>query len=115
MQVFFQKDIETMPRKELEALQLQKLKAAVAYCYHHTSFYRERLDKAGVGDGSRIKQLSDIQYIPYTTKDDFRDHYPFGLMAVPMKEVVRIHASSGTTGKPTVGVYTREDLDIWSH
>ncbi len=114
MQVFFQKDIETMPRKELEALQLQKLKAAVAYCYHHTSFYRERLDKAGVGDGSRIKQLSDIQYIPYTTKDDFRDHYPFGLMAVPMKEVVRIHASSGTTGKPTVGVYTREDLDIWS-
>ena len=112
--MFFQKDIETMPRKELLELQLQKLKATVAYCYHHTAFYRERLDKAGVGDGSKIKQLSDIQYIPYTTKDDFRDHYPFGLMAVPMNQIVRIHASSGTTGKPTVGVYTREDLDIWS-
>ncbi|MFR8089371.1 MAG: phenylacetate--CoA ligase family protein [Lachnospirales bacterium] len=103
-----------MPRKELLELQLQKLKATVAYCYHHTAFYRERLDQAGVGDGSKIKQLSDIQYIPYTTKDDFRDHYPFGLMAVPMNQIVRIHASSGTTGKPTVGVYTREDLDIWS-
>ena len=112
--MFFQKDIETMPRKELLELQLQKLKATVAYCYHHTAFYRERLDQAGVGDGSKIKQLSDIQYIPYTTKDDFRDHYPFGLMAVPMNQIVRIHASSGTTGKPTVGVYTREDLDIWS-
>ncbi len=112
--MFFQKDIETMPRKELLELQLQKLKATVAYCYHHTAFYRERLDKAGVGDGSKIRQLSDIQYIPYTTKDDFRDHYPFGLMAVPMNQIVRIHASSGTTGKPTVGVYTREDLDIWS-
>ena len=95
-----------MPSKELLELQLQKLKATVAYCYHHTAFYRERLDKAGVGDGSKIKQLSDIQYIPYTTKDDFRDHYPFGLMAVPMNQIVRIHASSGTTGKPTVGVYT---------
>ncbi|MBP3328756.1 MAG: phenylacetate--CoA ligase, partial [Clostridia bacterium] len=69
---------------------------------------------AGVFDGSKIKQLSDIQYIPYTTKDDFRDNYPFGMMGVPIKDVVRLHASSGTTGKPTVGVYTKEDLDIWS-
>lgn len=114
MQVFFQKDIETMPRKEIEALQLAKLKDIVAYCYNHVPFYHERLTKAGVGDGSRIRQLSDIQYIPYTTKDDFRDQYPFGMLAVPMKEVVRVHASSGTTGKPTVGLYTKKDLDIWS-
>lgn len=110
----FQKDIETMPRKELEALQLEKLKWTVNYCYNNTAFYHKKLTDAGVFDGSKIKQLSDIQYIPYTTKDDFRDNYPFGMMGVPMKDVVRLHASSGTTGKPTVGVYTKEDLDIWS-
>ncbi len=110
----FQKDIETMPRKELEALQLERLKWTVNYCYNNTKFYNKKLTEAGVFDGSKIKQLSDIQYIPYTTKDDFRDNYPFGMMAVPMKDVVRLHASSGTTGKPTVGVYTKDDLDVWS-
>ena len=110
----FQKDIETMPRKELEALQLEKLKWTVNYCYNNTAFYHKKLTDAGVFDGSKIKQLSDIQYIPYTTKDDFRDNYPFGMIGVPMKDVVRLHASSGTTGKPTVGVYTKEDLDVWS-
>ena len=110
----FQKDIETMPRKELEALQLEKLKWTVNYCYNNTAFYHKKLTDAGVFDGSKIKQLSDIQYIPYTTKDDFRDNYPFGMIGVPMKDVVRLHASSGTTGKPTVGVYTKEDLDGWS-
>ncbi len=110
----FQKEIETMPRKELEALQLEKLKWTVNYCYNNTAFYHKKLTDAGVFDGSKIKQLSDIQYIPYTTKDDFRDNYPFGMMGVPMKDVVRLHASSGTTGKPTVGVYTKEDLDVWS-
>lgn len=62
----------------------------------------------------KIRQLSDLQYIPFTTKDDIRDNYPFGMLAVPMKDIVRIHASSGTTGKPTVGVYTKQDIDIWS-
>ena len=103
-----------MPRKEIEALQLAKLKDTVAYCYNNVPFYHDRLEKAGVGDGSKIRQLSDIQYIPYTTKDDFRENYPYGMMAVPLKEVVRVHASSGTTGKPTVGLYTKKDLDIWS-
>lgn len=112
--MFFQKDIETMPRKEIEALQLAKLKDTVAYCYNNVPFYHDKLEKAGVGDGSKIRQLSDIQYIPYTTKDDFRENYPYGMMAVPLKEVVRVHASSGTTGKPTVGLYTKKDLDIWS-
>ena len=112
--MFFQKEIETMPRRQLEELQLARLKAMVAYCYEHVPFYHERLTQAGVMDGSRIRCLSDVQYIPFTTKEDFRNHYPFGLKAVPMKEIVRIHASSGTTGKPTVGVYTKKDLDIWS-
>lgn len=111
---FFQKDIETMPRKDIEALQLERLKQTVKYCYDNVPFYHKRLEEAGVGDGSKIKELSDIEYIPFTTKDDFRDNYPFGIKAVPMKDVVRIHASSGTTGKPTVGVYTKEDIDIWS-
>lgn len=112
--MFFQKDIETMPREQIEALQLEKLKKMVAYCYHNIPFYNKKLSEAGVFDGSKIKDLSDIQYIPFTTKDDIRDNYPFGMMAVPMSKVVRVHASSGTTGKPTVGVYTKEDLEVWS-
>lgn len=103
-----------MPRKDIEAIQLERLKSTVAYCYNNVPFYNKKLTEAGVFDGSKIKQLSDIQYIPFTTKDDFRDNYPFGMAAVPMKDIVRIHASSGTTGKPTVGVYTKEDIDIWS-
>lgn len=103
-----------MPRKDIEAIQLERLKSTVAYCYNNVPFYNKKLTEAGVFDGSKIKQLSDIQYIPFTTKDDFRDNYPFGMSAVPMKDIVRIHASSGTTGKPTVGVYTKEDIDIWS-
>lgn len=111
---FFQKEIETMPRKEIGKLQLERLKETVAYCYNNVPFYHKKLTEAGIGDGSKIKQLSDIQYIPFTTKDDFRDNYPFGMAACSMRDVVRIHASSGTTGKPTVGVYTKADIDIWS-
>ena len=101
-----------MSRPELEALQLERLKRMVNYCYENVPFYHERLEKAGV-TGDKIKTLSDIQYIPFTTKDDIRDNYPFHMLATP-KKIVRIHASSGTTGKPTVGAYTRRDLDLWS-
>lgn len=111
--MFWQKDIETMARPELEALQLERLKRIVAYVYDRVPFYRKRLDDAGVKP-DKIKVLSDIQYIPYTTKDDIRDTYPFGLFAVPQKEIVRIHASSGTTGNPTVVGYTKNDLETWS-
>jgi phenylacetate-CoA ligase len=111
--MFFQKDIETMSRREIEALQLKKLKYMVDYCYNNVPMYHEKLGKAGI-TGDKIKTLSDIQYIPFTTKDDMRDNYPFGLLAVPMKKVVRIHASSGTTGKMTVGAYTKGDIDVWS-
>ena len=111
--MFFQKDIETMKRADLEALQLERLKRLVDYCYNNVPLYHERLEKAGV-TGDKIKTLSDIQYIPYTTKEDIRDTYPTGLFAKPMKDIVRIHASSGTTGKPTVVGYTKNDLDVWS-
>lgn len=111
--MFFQKEIETMSRPEIEALQLERLKWMVNYCYENVPFYHERLEKAGV-TADKIKTLSDIQYIPFTTKDDIRDNYPFNMLATPMKKIVRIHASSGTTGKPTVGAYTKKDLDTWS-
>ena len=113
MQMFFQKDIETMPREELEKLQLEKLKYITKYCYDNVPLYKKKFDEAGF-DCTKIKALSDIQYIPYTTKADFRDNYPFGMFAVPMKKVTRLHASSGTTGKPTVVGYTKNDLEMWS-
>lgn len=111
--MFWQEQIETMDRAELERLQLEKLKKLVDYCYNRVPFYKKRLDEAGV-TADKIKTLSDIQYIPYTTKDDIRDTYPFGLFAVDKKEIVRIHASSGTTGNPTVVGYTKNDMKMWT-
>jgi Coenzyme F390 synthetase len=112
--LYFQKDIETMPRPELEKLQLERLKKLVDYCYNNVAMYHKKLGDVGITSGDKIKVLSDLQYIPLTTKDDMRDNYPFGLVACPMKKLVRLHASSGTTGKPTVGVYTKNDLDSWA-
>lgn len=106
---FFQKDIETMPRKKIEELQLERLKATVAYCYNNCGFYNKRLADAGIFDGSKIKTLSDVKYIPFTTKDDFRENYPFGLSSVPLKDVVRIHASSGTTAS-RLSVYIQRTI-----
>ncbi len=111
--MFFQKEIETMSRKEMSALQLERLKWTVDYCYKNVPFYTKRLDEAGV-TADKIKSLDDIKYIPPTTKADLRDNYPFGLFAQPMKNIVRLHASSGTTGKPTVVGYTKNDLEMWS-
>ncbi len=110
--MFFQKDIETMSREKIEEIQLERLKWLVDYCYNNVPFYHDRLEKAGV-TADKIKTLDDIQYIPYTTKEDIRDNYPFGLFGQPLKKIVRIHASSGTTGKPTVVGYTQNDLDNW--
>ncbi|MBR6514548.1 MAG: phenylacetate--CoA ligase [Clostridia bacterium] len=111
--MFFQKDIETMPRKKIEELQLERLKWLVDYCINNVPFYAKRLAEAGV-TAEKIKSLSDIQYIPYTNKSDIRDNYPYGLFAQPLKNIVRIHASSGTTGKPTVVGYTKNDINNWS-
>ena len=111
--MFWQKDLETMDRASIEKIQLERLQRIVKYCYDNVPFYHERLEKAGVTP-DKIKCLQDVERIPFTTKEDIRDNYPFGLFAVPMKKVVRIHASSGTTGKPTVVGYTKNDLDMWS-
>ncbi len=109
----FNPEMECMKRSDMEALQLERLKYIVDYCYKNVPFYHDRLEKAGV-TADKIKTLSDIQYIPYTTKTDLRDTYPFGMFSVPKKELVRIHASSGTTGNPTVVGYTREDMENWT-
>ena len=109
----YNKDMECMQRSDMEALQLERLRAMVDYCAKNVPFYRERLEKAGV-TSEKIKTLDDIKYIPYTNKTDLRDTYPFGMFGAPMKDIVRLHASSGTTGNPTVVGYTREDLDNWS-
>jgi phenylacetate-CoA ligase len=104
---------ETMPREDLEALQLIRLKAVVERVYHLVPFYRRRMDEMGVKP-EHIRSLKDLRLLPYTTKQDLRDNYPFGMFAAPMDQIVRIHASSGTTGKPTPVAYTQRDLDTWA-
>jgi phenylacetate-CoA ligase len=104
--------VETLPRGDLERLQLERLRALVAHA-GRVPLHRDRLSAASVTP-DRMRTLDDLRRLPFTTKADFRDTYPFGLLAVPMDEVVRIHASSGTTGKPTVVAYTRGDLDVWT-
>ena len=111
--MFFQKEIETLPRSRIEALQLERLKHIVSYAYDNVPFYRRRMDETGVKPKD-IVTLSDVAKLPFTTKDDFRANYPYGLFARPMRDIVRIHASSGTTGKPVVVGYTKHDLDVWS-
>ena len=106
-------DHETMDRKALASLQLERLRETVARCYQAVPLYRARLEAAGVVPDD-VCSLDDLRRLPFTTKDDFRDNYPFGLFAVPLSEVVRLHSSSGTTGKPVVAGYTAADLEIWS-
>ena len=104
---------ETLSRAEMEALQLSRLQETVARVYEKVPYYRAKMDEQGVKPQD-IKALKDLSKLPFTTKQDMRDTYPFGLFAVPKDELVRIHASSGTTGKPTVVGYTRGDLDTWT-
>ncbi len=106
-------EFETLPREALEALQLKRLKAVVERVYATVPFYKRKFDEAGVKPDD-IKSLEDLKRLPFTTKDDLRENYPFGMFAVPLKQVVRVHASSGTTGKPTVVGYTKRDIDTWS-
>ncbi|MEW6171948.1 MAG: phenylacetate--CoA ligase [Bacillota bacterium] len=104
---------ETLPRKDKEALQLARLKELVQRVYRTVPHYRRAFDATGVKPDD-IKSLTDIQRLPFTTKNELRENYPFGFFAVPLKRVVRIHASSGTTGKPTVVGYTKKDLRTWA-
>ncbi|MBJ6723948.1 phenylacetate--CoA ligase family protein [Geomesophilobacter sediminis] len=111
--MFFDEEFETLPREAIQALQLKRLQAMVSRVYHCVPFYRDSLDKAGVAPDS-FRSLADLQRLPFTYKQDMRDSYPYRMFAVPMEEIVRIHASSGTTGKPTVVGYTKKDIDNWA-
>lgn len=105
--------IEKASRDEVAAVQLERLKWSLKHAYDNVPHYRKKFDDAGVKPED-LKQLSDLAKFPFTTKQDLRDNYPFNMFAVPREKVVRIHASSGTTGKPTVVGYTQKDIDIWS-
>jgi phenylacetate-CoA ligase len=111
--MIYNEEFETLPREVLEALQLKRLQQVVQRVYHTVGHYRAAFDEAGVKP-ENIKSLADLARLPFTTKQDLRDNYPFGLFAVPMSSVVRLHASSGTTGRATVVGYTKRDIDIWS-
>ena len=111
--MIYNEEFETLPREALEALQLKRLQQVVQRVYHTVGHYRAAFDDAGVKPDD-IKSLADLARLPFTTKQDLRDNYPFGLFAVPMSSVVRLHASSGTTGRATVVGYTKRDIDVWS-
>ncbi len=111
--MIWDKEAECCAHKKTEELQLERLRHMVEKAYDRVPFYKKKFDEAGIRP-SDITSLSDIEKIPFTTKNDMREEYPFGLFAEPMKNVVRVHASSGTTGKPVVAGYTKSDLDNWS-
>ncbi|MDQ1718024.1 MAG: phenylacetate-CoA ligase, partial [Pseudonocardiales bacterium] len=105
--------IESMPREQLTALQLERMRWSLQHAYDNVEHYREAFDANGVSPRD-LRELSDLSLFPFTTKADLRDNYPFDMFAVPMNQVSRIHASSGTTGRPTVVGYTAKDLDNWA-
>jgi phenylacetate-CoA ligase len=104
---------ECMAREDLQSLQLRRMKDSISSSYNHVAAYRAKCQAVGVTPLD-LQSLEDLRHFPYTVKSDFRDNYPFGLFAVPTEEVVRVHSSSGTTGKPTVVGYTQNDVSLWS-
>lgn len=112
-QAYFNSDIELASRDYLRAIQSARLIKMVENCYNHVPFYKQKFDEIGILPGD-IKSIDDITKLPFTVKQDLRDNYPFGLFAVPNEALVRIHASSGTTGKQTVVGYTQHDIDVWA-
>ena len=111
--VYWNPTMETMPREQLRALQDERLRDVVRRVYEHVPFYRNKMQQLGITPND-IHGVEDLHLLPFTEKKDLRNNYPFGLFAVPQSEIVRIHASSGTTGKPTVVGYTKNDLDMWA-
>ncbi len=111
--MIWNEEFETLPREALEALQLKRLKSTVDRVFATVPFYRRKFDESGITPDD-VRSLDDLQKLPFTVKTDLRDNYPFGLFSVPMSNVVRVHASSGTTGKPIVVGYTRRDIDTWA-
>lgn len=110
---YFEPDLETAPREVLHWIQSRRLVKMVEKCYNNVPLYKKRFDEMGLLPGD-IKSIDDIHKLPFTYKTDLRDNYPFGMIAVPKEQLVRIHASSGTTGKQTVVGYTKNDIDVWA-
>jgi len=110
---FWDEKISLMQRDELKNIQLERLRDTLNHCYHNNKFYKNRFDEAGL-DPEKVKSLSDLEKFPFTSKEELRENYPFGLFCTPLEDIVRIHSSSGTTGNPTVVGYTQEDLDMWA-
>ena len=106
--------IEIASIDEIKALQLSRLKWSVDHAYKNVAFYKKKYDEIGIHPGD-LKYLEDIKLFPFTTKEDLRKNYPFNMFAHKLKDIARIHASSGTTGKPTVVAYTKNDLEMWEH
>ncbi|MGE4546983.1 MAG: phenylacetate--CoA ligase family protein, partial [Desulfurella sp.] len=111
--MIYEDEIETLPREALEALQFKRLQQTLERVYALVPFYKEAFRKANITP-SEIKSLKDLHKLPFTTKEDLRDSYPYGMFSMPIDQIVRIHASSGTTGKPTVVGYSRIDIEEWS-
>jgi phenylacetate-CoA ligase len=111
--MYLHKELETLSRSEIEVLQLERLRKTVTHCMN-SPFYRKRFEDKGLSPDS-IKSLDDLKKIPFTTKQDLRDNYPFGIASVPLEKAVRLHSSSGTTGNPTVILHTQKDLDEWAN
>ena len=105
--------ILTAPHEEIEKIQIEGIKKTVVNCYENIPFYKKSFDEAGF-DPYSVETIDDLKNAPFVTKQDLRDAYPYGMLAVPMKDVREIHMSSGTTGVATVGAYTKHDLDIWA-
>ena len=110
---FLDPEISTASRDKIAAVQLENLKKTLWHCYNNNSFYKKRIDETGLNP-DKLKDLRDIEKLPFTSKDELRENYPFGLFCAPLAEVIRVHASSGTTGNSTVVGYTREDLEMWA-
>ena len=111
--MIYNEEFETMPREVIKALQVKRLQQVLERVYHNVGFYKKSFDAAKVKPDD-IKSIADMKKLPFTTRKDLRDNYPFGLFAVPMSSVVRLHASSGTSGKSAVFGYTKQDIEIWS-
>lgn len=109
---YWNEKIETLPTEEIKKLQLQKLREQVKHCYENSSFYRKKFDSVNLKPED-IKTLDDLKKIPFTVKSDLKENYPFGMVTVPSDEIVEVHASSGTTGNPIVGAYTKGDMEMW--
>jgi len=109
---YYQPDIETMPVEQIQKLQSERLVKQVKYVYDNVAFYRDKMDAAGVKPED-VKGIEDLHKLPFINKDDLRDQYPYGLLAVPLSECVRIQSTSGTTGRRVVAFYTQEDIDVW--